>query len=159
MGSSARACPINKHVLIAVDESENAERAVYYVSFMLAGLKGIKATLINVVALPPEDFFVNEEERRKWIEQHESNADKILKEYKNLLVSSGFEKDDVAVLKKLGEYPSVAKVIFDEALGIGAGTIVLGRRGISKKEEFIFGSISNKILHSQKNCLALWVVE
>ena len=51
------------------------------------------------------------------------------------------------------------QAILEEALELGAGTIVLGRRGISKKEEFIFGSTSNKILHSRKSCAALWVVE
>lgn len=159
MGSTAKACPISRHILIAVDESDNAERAVWYVSYMMAGVKGIKTTLINVVAVPPEDFFVNDQERRSWLEQNEAKAKKVLDVYKDILVNSGFAKDDITALMKVGEYPSVAKVIFDEALQIGAGTIVIGRRGISKKEEFIFGSISNKILHSQKNCVALWVVE
>jgi nucleotide-binding universal stress UspA family protein len=52
----------------------------------------------------------------------------------------------------------VAQAILEEALALGAGTIVLGRSSISKKEEFIFGSTSNKILHSRKSCSALWVV-
>jgi len=34
-------------------------------------------------------------------------------------------------------------------------TIVIGRRGISKKEEFIFGSTSNKIIHEAKKCAVL----
>jgi len=37
-------------------------------------------------------------------------------------------------------------------------TVVIGRRGLSKKEEFIFGSTSNRILHEANNC-AVMVIE
>ena len=39
----------------------------------------------------------------------------------------------------------------------GFGTVVIGRRGVSKAEEFLFGSVSNKIIHSVKDC-TVWVV-
>jgi nucleotide-binding universal stress UspA family protein len=68
------------------------------------------------------------------------------------------EEGSVEIKVKIGNFPSVAQAILEEALALGAGTIVLGRSSISKKEEFIFGSTSNKILHSRKSCSALWVV-
>jgi len=39
----------------------------------------------------------------------------------------------------------------------GFGTVALGRRGVSKAEEFLFGSVSSKIIHSVKGC-TVWVV-
>jgi len=83
----------------------------------------------------------------------------VLDNCRNTLIGSGFENDTVEGRMMAGDFPSVAQAISDEALALGAGTIVLGRRGISKKEEFIFGSTSNKILHSRKSCAALLVVE
>jgi nucleotide-binding universal stress UspA family protein len=56
------------------------------------------------------------------------------------------------------ECPSVADCIIDVQQRLRCCTIVMGRRGISKKEEFLFGSTSNKIMHSGKNC-AVWVIE
>jgi hypothetical protein len=41
---------------------------------------------------------------------------------------------------------------------LACGTVVIGRRGISKKEEFLFESTSNKIIHTAKDC-AVWVIE
>ena len=35
--------------------------------------------------------------------------------------------------------------------------LVVGRRGISHKEEFIFGSTSNKTLHHARKCAVLIV--
>ncbi len=159
MDISTQSCSINKHVLIAADESENAERSVAYVAHMLSGTQGFTITLINVIAVPPSDFFVTPEERRQWIELNETKSRVALERYLKMLVNAGFSRNSVELLMRTGEYQSIAQVILDEALRIRAGTIVLGRRGISKKEEFIYGSTSNKILHSQKSCTALWVVE
>ena len=39
----------------------------------------------------------------------------------------------------------------------GFGTVVVGRRGVSRQEEFLFGSVSSKIIHAAKD-LAVWVV-
>jgi nucleotide-binding universal stress UspA family protein len=39
----------------------------------------------------------------------------------------------------------------------GYGTIVVGRQGLSRKEEFLFGSVSSKIVSHARNC-AVWVV-
>ncbi len=37
-------------------------------------------------------------------------------------------------------------------------TVVIGRRGISKAEEFMFGSVSNRIIHAGSDC-TVWVVQ
>lgn len=57
-----------------------------------------------------------------------------------------------------GSY-SVAEVILEEMKKSGANTLGISRRGISKKEEFIYGSTSNKLLHAAKGSAAMWVVE
>jgi len=159
MQPSGQACMINKHILVAVDESDNANRAVQYVALMLGGLQGFKVTLINIVAVPPEDFFTNAGQRASWIADNETKSKRVLQGFRETLVKSGVDGQSVEISMKTGEYTSVAQVILDEATLIGAGTIALGRRGISKQEEFIYGSTSNKILHSQKSCNALWVIE
>jgi nucleotide-binding universal stress UspA family protein len=150
---------INRHILIAVDESDNAKRAVAYVALMLSGLQGFKVTLITIVPVPPDDFFANTEERVSWIGDNEAKSKLVLEGYRAMLINAGVDEEFVSICMKTGEYPSVAEVILNEAAHIGAGTIALGRRGISKQEEFIYGSTSNKILHSQKSCNALWVIE
>jgi nucleotide-binding universal stress UspA family protein len=159
MGASGQACMINRHILIAVDESENAKRAVAYVALMLSGLQGFKVTLINIVPVPPDDFFINTGERASWIKDNEAKSKLVLEGYREMLMSTGVDGEFVNVCMKTGVYPSVAEVILNEATLISAGTIAIGRRGISKQEEFIYGSTSNKILHSQKSCNALWVIE
>ncbi len=57
----------NRNILIAVDESENAARAVSYVRDLLTGLSGFHITLITIIPEPSEDYFLSESERTEWI--------------------------------------------------------------------------------------------
>lgn len=148
----------DKHILIAVDESENAKRAVLYVADFLGGFPGFRVTLLHVIPEPPEDYFDTEEERHQWIENQSSKMKRLLENYKNILIQSGFLEDKIKININIRPCTSIAECILDELSKIKACTVVVGRRGLSKKEELIFGSTSNKILHEAKNC-SVWVIE
>ena len=52
----------------------------------------------------------------------------------------------------------MAKCILLEHDETGYSTIVVGRQGLSRSEEFLFGSISSKIVNHARKC-TVWVVE
>ncbi|MDP3427335.1 MAG: universal stress protein, partial [Humidesulfovibrio sp.] len=54
--------------------------------------------------------------------------------------------------------PSIAQTILDVQQEGGFGTLVVGRRGLTNSEVFLFGSVSSKLVHNAKNC-AVWVVQ
>jgi nucleotide-binding universal stress UspA family protein len=149
----------DRHVLIALDESENAKRALLYAADILGSVPGFRATLLRIIPEPSEDYFDTDNDRKKWIDDKRSRATERLENYREILIQSGFGKDKVEVLiDVIRNCPSVAECILDKQKKLGCRTVVVGRRGISKKEEFIFGSTSSKILHDGKNC-AVWVIE
>ena len=47
----------DKHLLIAVDDSDSSRRAVLYVADFLGGFPGFTVTLLRVIPAPEEDFF------------------------------------------------------------------------------------------------------
>jgi nucleotide-binding universal stress UspA family protein len=158
-GSSKQACQIkDRHVLVALDRSENAKRGVLYVADFLGGVPGFRVTLLSIVPEPSEDYFKTVDERKAWIDEQRSGAEKMLRDYREVLIQSGFSEDKVVVRVEVRNCPSIADCILDDQKKLGCCTIVLGRRGISKKEEFLYGSTSSKVLHSGKNC-AVWVIE
>jgi nucleotide-binding universal stress UspA family protein len=53
---------------------------------------------------------------------------------------------------------SIALDILHVAKTQGFKTVVIGRRGVSKAEEFMFGSVSNRIIHAGSDC-TIWVVQ
>ncbi len=150
--------PNSRNILIAVDESENAKRAVLYVRDLLAGLSGFHIKLITIIPEPSEDYFASETERTQWVKDKQDSFQGILKEYSMLLHEAGFREEDVTLYVMMKECTSIAECILREQEKLSCGTVVIGRRGISKKEEFIFGSTSSKILHTARDC-AVWVIE
>jgi nucleotide-binding universal stress UspA family protein len=52
---------------------------------------------------------------------------------------------------------TVSQTIMDHQAQGGFGTVVVGRRQRSKAEEFIFGSVSNSVVHRATDC-CVWVV-
>jgi nucleotide-binding universal stress UspA family protein len=52
----------------------------------------------------------------------------------------------------------VGDAILEEQEKLRCCIVVVGRRGLSHNEEFVFGSTSSKILHNAKNC-AVMVIE
>ena len=148
----------NKKILIAVDESENASRAVAYVGQMLAGVQGFKVSILHVISQPEEDYFPTAAEKDKWLGEYQLKVDAMLKNYRELLIADGFEPQDVSVHSTLRYCPSLAECILAERSQMNCSTIVVGRQGISRSEEFLFGSVSSKIVNHARDC-TVWVVE
>lgn len=147
-----------RNILIAVDASENAKRAVQYAGDFIGGLPGFHVTVLSIISEPSEDYFVNAGERNAWVEKENTATKSILDGYRQMLIQAGFRDEDVTVLAVMKSCASIAECILEEQRKLGCGTVVIGRRGISKKEEFIFGSTSTKILHIAKDC-SVWVIE
>jgi len=148
----------NKNILIAVDESDNAQRAVAYVGELLGGLPGFKVLILHVVPEPEEDYFPTSEEKEKWLNNYRQRIDKLLKQYRQALIDHDFAEADVDTRSTLRYCPSMAECILTERDETAYSTIVVGRQGLSRSEEFLFGSISSKIVTHAQNC-TVWVVE
>jgi nucleotide-binding universal stress UspA family protein len=149
---------VNRNILIAVDASENSRRAVQYVTGMLGGMKGFKITVLHVIREPEDDEFPAREEKEKWYLEHGKQVERMLGEYRGMLIAAGFAAEDVLTRSTLRYCPSMAECILAEQDLLKYATLVVGRKGLSHKEEFLFGSISGKIVRTARNC-TVWVVE
>jgi len=147
----------NKNILIAVDDSDNSRRAVSYVAQLLAGTRGFKVTILHVIPEAEEDYFSTNDEKEKWLSQYSKKVEAMLEDYRQILVQAGFDVNDVSVRSTLRYCPSMAECILAERDATEYHTLVVGRQGISRSEEFLFGSVSSKIVNHAKNC-TVWVV-
>lgn len=148
----------DKHFLIAVDESESSKRAVLYVADMVGGFPGIRVTLLSIIPAPEADFFDSEAEVTAWLRDKRGSANRMLENYRQVMIQAGFLPDQVRIRTCVGEERSFAEAILDTRCDLSCCTIVVGRHHHSKTEEFLFGSTSSKLIHEAKNC-AVWVVE
>lgn len=148
----------NKNILIAVDDSDNSRRAVSYVAQMLGGVGGFKVAVLHVMAEAEEDYFGSTEEKEKWLSQYAKKVGVMLEKYRGILLQAGFDPGNVSVRSPVRYCPSMAECILAERDTTQYHTLVVGRQGISRSEEFLFGSVSSKIVNHAKNC-TVWVVE
>ena len=154
-----------KRILVALDDSENAMRAVEFTAktfskeqriTLFCVIPDTAAIICNMNGPTLSPYFKSkqagfcdlEDEKRELLEQ-------ALEKGREILLKEGFKDENIAIkahLKKKG----IARDIAEEA-GSGYDILVLGRRGFSAIQEFIFGSISQKVLHMVKDMSILVV--
>ncbi len=147
-----------KKILIAVDVSENSARAVDYVGEIIGNVKGFQVELLAIDRPPQKDLFPNEETCLAQRRKQEGQIREFLKRSRGILESKGVPSKNISEIYMVSEGLSIALAILKVQQDGGNGTIVVGRRGVSKDQEFLFGSVSNKIVHYAKDC-SVWVVE
>ena len=147
-----------RHLLVAVDTSANSKRAVMYLADFFGNDKDVFVTILSIIPEPSEDYFATDEERKKWLVDKEAEMKDVLAGYKEILMDAGFQDDRIDTRLIIRQCESIGDAIIEEQAKLRCCIVVVGRRGISHSEEFVFGSTSNKILHHAKNC-AVMVVE
>ncbi len=164
-----RDCPLwivgggvrSKKALIAVDSSENALRAVDHAGFMLSETD-CKTTIFYTMRhlrrfVPLEALEEAPDLEEFWKNKAGQQIAPYMKKAKEILLDAGLSEDQIAT-KVIDGSRSAADDILKEARKNGFGTIVLGRRGVSKIKELFMGSVTRKILNSFSG-LTLWIVQ
>jgi nucleotide-binding universal stress UspA family protein len=149
---------MDKKLLIAVDESANSRMALLYVADFLGGFDGFRIKVLSVLSVPDAAFYDSEEAREKSIQSTKQHLSDMLDRYRQILIQSGFPENKVETEVALTFSESVSSVIIRKQEEYNACTLIVGRRGVSKQEEFLFGSVSSKLIHKANKC-AVWIVE
>jgi len=150
---------MNNKILIAIDLSENSLKAVDYVAKMMACHSVVDITLLHVIKEPSPDVMPDEQQRRSHVEKTRAETLGLMEEAAKRLTAHDIPEKNIHLKIQVCSKPvAVAELILHERQTEGYGTIVVGRRGMSKKEEFLFGSVSNKIVREARDC-TVWVVE
>jgi nucleotide-binding universal stress UspA family protein len=143
--------PYTGKILVALDASEEAIRVVDYVGSMVEG-SNWKITLFHVI----REFEDLTTEAQAEFRQAERAIVDVFEQSIARLEKAGLKRD-LITMKTVAKMPSRAKAIVEEARKGGYGTIAVGRRGLSRVEEFFMGRVSNKVMQLAKE-MAVWVV-
>ncbi|KHK04140.1 universal stress protein [Desulfovibrio sp. TomC] len=156
-------------ILIAYDGSENAQRSVAYTAAMVGCDGGRQVEVVAIERPPDRDLFADDAAWKAECAKRIETMQAALVQARDMLVAAGVAEAAVTTrfvescrspLRDAQECSigtSIALEILRLATEGGFGTVVVGRRGVSKQEEFLFGSVSTKIIHAAKG-LAVWVV-
>ncbi len=147
-----------RKILVAVDTSENSARAVSYVGDIVGNTSGFQVQLLCVARPAEKDLFPDMDSWQTHCMEHEKKVKEFFTQARSILQNKGVAPEAVSERYEEAEGYSIAHTILKVHEEGGFGTVVVGRRGVSKAEEFLFGSVSNKIVHYAKDC-TVWVVE
>jgi nucleotide-binding universal stress UspA family protein len=148
-------------ILIALDSSEGAWRAVEYVAKAFGDTQAVQVTLLHVLSgLPPafwDDGHILEEKEREsrqrlkasWQKEQEKKWLNLVKKARACLTAAGIAEDAV-VNKFKPKYFDVAEDILREAETGSFDTIVMGRRGLGTAKSLLLGSVTHKVVQNAK---------
>ena len=153
-------------ILLALDNSNNGLKAVKYVADNV--MSTAMVTMFSVLPDPTAGCELDGPSLAPIFKQNiktfctiedakKAAVEGFMEEAKKRLVKAGFPSKNVAIRirkKKVG----IARDILKEAERGKYDTIVIGRRGLSGIKQYVFGSVSNKVLHLAKK-VAVVVVD
>jgi nucleotide-binding universal stress UspA family protein len=144
-------------ILLAIDGSESALRTIDHVRFMISNTPEVHLTLLHV-ASSDRNFNLDQEPNPE-LEKILARGDTACIEQFYTYAIEKFK--EVGIFENQIEMKTVkggrqaGKAILDFAQKGNYGTIVIGKRGMSKA--FFMGSVSRYIINRISNC-ALWIV-
>ncbi len=152
-----KVCPVwmvkgrvkSKNVLLTVDNSENAMRAVDHAGFLLSG------TDVNVTVfhskrdlrryVPAEVLEEFPGVQKFWQKKAGDVVAPYMKKALAILIRAGLAENQISV-KMVDGTRSAARDILEEAEESAIGTIVLGKRGHSNVKDYSMGSTTKQVL-------------
>lgn len=145
-------------ILVAIDGSEDALRAVDHVGFMVSENREIHVTLIHVTNTARNYCEIDLEEDPEFVRIIEKKdracVDQFYPRAMDKLSQMGLSKDQIEIHTLEGSRRIGQDVVaFAETNGFN--TLVIGRRGIDRS--FFMGSVSRQIIGHVSDC-AVWIV-
>lgn len=151
----------SKNVLVCVDNSENALRAVDHVGFMLSGTDchvTIFHTMRHLSRFVPMQVLEEAEDLEKlWRNKAGKEIAPYIKKAGEILLKAGLSEKQITTKVTEGSRSAAADIL-KEAKDNDHGTIVMGRRGLSAAKEFFMGSVTTSVLNRAAS-LAIWIVQ
>ena len=149
-----------KNVLVCVDDSENALRAVDHAGFMLSGTDAsviLFHTKRHLRRFIPKEVIEDAPELEElWKNAAGEQIAPVMQKANDILLQAGLKEDQIST-KIVDGSRSAADDILKAAKRYECGTIVMGRRGLTGVKELIMGSVTRKVLEDLDE-KAVWIV-
>lgn len=144
----------NKSILVALNNSVSSRALVEYLANMSLCPEDWEISLLHLFRKPSSS---EELMGKKFAADQPAKLMNILENAKEKLVESGYipEKINVELIKE--PYETISEGIIDQARKRQASLVIIGRKRMSKAEEFVMGDISVKVIRALEGAAVLVV--
>ena len=158
----SRVCPVwmvkgnakKKNVLLAIDNSKNAIRAVDHAGFMLAGTD-VKVTIFHTKRdlrrfIPRKLVEEFPEFQKHWLRRAAKEISPFMQKSRDMLLEAGLQDTQIKT-KVIDGSRSAAADILKEVQGSDIGSIFMGLHGYSDVKDYTMGSVTRKVLNQAED--------
>jgi nucleotide-binding universal stress UspA family protein len=146
-------------IMVAIDGSESALKAVDHVIFMVGENPDIQVTLLHITPRLRDYCTIEFDDKGDIVEDVITQGDKRCVDDFYTHAQKKFEeagiKESQIDIKQVTSKINIGKAIVDEARKGDYGTVVVGRRGTNNS--FFMGNVSRHVLINATDC-AVWLV-
>jgi len=146
-----------RNVLIAVHDTPTSENALKCTADIIGKLEAAQVCLLHIYPEPPPGYYNSGKSLDEYRGEKEDKAAVFLGRAKEILLQAGIDEQAIITMFHMADHATISQAILDIQTEGGCGTVIVGKRGVSKAEEFLFGSISSGLVHHSTNC-TVWVV-
>ena len=155
---------MKKEILIALDDSIHSRQAVHYAASMSSMVGDLSYTLFHIQPVISQ-YIIEEAEKdavanaklSALVKSNNKNARTLLDKFKSQMKDAGIDPGCIKI-QTMPRMSGLAKDILDYAVAGQYDAIVVGRRGVSKVQEMLMGSVTGKLLEHSK-VIPVWVID
>jgi nucleotide-binding universal stress UspA family protein len=155
---------MEKKLLVAVDSSVYSTNTLHYLERLFANLDDISFHLISIITCNPSETakeWFDELELLNMLSREAQNRYASARRYLNSAVErlgrNGISPEHVTTEVKISTTSPAAEVLSVARKGY-FDALIIGRRGVTKLEEFIMGSVSSTLLEKCHD-VPIWIVD
>jgi len=145
---------LEKSILVAINDLAGSRAVLNCIEAIFLHNEDFKITLFHIFRQPSAS---SELMGKKFTAREAKRREAILLDAKERLEKNGFHPDRVETLLASEPYPTVADGIIDQQKKSHYDVIVIGRKKMSKAEEFVMGDASVKLVRAIEGASVLVV--
>lgn len=142
-------------ILVAMNDSVSSRAALNFFVRLALCPEDCEITLFHVFRKPTA---TEELMGKKFTEQQPMRFRSMLEKAKEKLIECGYHPGRIETLLVTDPYPTVADGIIDQCKKSHYDVVIIGRKRMTKAEEFVLGDVSVKLLRALEK-MAVFVVK
>ncbi len=142
-------------LLVAVDNKPASMNAVDSVGQLFSSNSEVEIALVHIYPEPPPDYYRQGHCLAEYQSNKNAEADSMFASCIERLTACRFPKSSIKTICEMAVGKTISQALLDIQKTGEFGMIVVGRRCVSKAEEFLFGSVSNSLVRGSSGCAVL----
>lgn len=144
----------NKSILVAINDSVSSRAVVDFLANMSLCPEEWNISLLHFFRKPSSSEVLM---GKKFAADQPGRLTKVLENAREKLIESGFFPENIKIELVDEQYETIADGIIDQANKRQTSMVIIGRKKMSKAEEFVMGDISVKVIRALEGVAVLVV--